>query len=72
MTIIDAKRRASLPASAFGLPDRRAYPMPDAAHARNALARASQQYDAGRLSAADKAMIDARAHAMLDALKPKR
>ena len=34
-------KRDALPASAFGLPAERKYPMPDESHARNALARAS-------------------------------
>lgn len=71
MAILDAKQRNALPADQFGLPGARAYPMPDAAHARNALARASQQANAGRLSSSEKAKIDARAHAMLEALKPR-
>lgn len=58
--------RNSLPGSEFGLPSERKYPMPDAAHARNALARASQQYNAGRLSAGQKAEIDAKAHRKLN------
>jgi hypothetical protein len=35
--------------------------MPDAAHARNAKARASQMAEKGKLSAADKKKIDAKA-----------
>ena len=41
MSKLTAKGRKDLPASSFALPGKRAYPIPDAAHARNALARAS-------------------------------
>lgn len=51
--------------STFGLPGKRAYPMPDASHAANAKARASQQYNAGNLSASSKAKIDAKANRKL-------
>lgn len=49
----------------FALPDERKYPVPDAAHARNAKARASQQEKAGNLSAADKKKVDAKADKVL-------
>lgn len=42
MARLTAKARASLPASAFVFPAQRRYPIHDAAHARNALARVSQ------------------------------
>ena len=60
-----AKARNKLPKSEFGLPGRRAYPMPDKAHARNALARASQQVKAGNLSASAAAKIRAKANKVL-------
>lgn len=41
MAKLTAKRRNALPAKSFAGPDR-SYPIPDASHARNALARASQ------------------------------
>ena len=40
MSLLTAKRRNSLPSSEFAGPDR-SYPIQDASHARNALARAS-------------------------------
>jgi hypothetical protein len=49
----------------FGLPEERKYPMPDASHARNAKARASQMEHEGKLSAADKKKIDAKANKVL-------
>ena len=59
-----AKKKAE-PDRDFGLPEQRKYPMPDAAHARNAKARASQAENAGKLSAADKTKIDNKANRVL-------
>lgn len=43
MAVLTSKRRNALKSSTFGLPGRRAYPMPDKSHAANAKARAKQQ-----------------------------
>jgi hypothetical protein len=51
----------SEPNKEFGLPEQREYPMPDASHARNAKARASQMEQKGKLSVADKKKIDTKA-----------
>lgn len=40
--------------------------MPDKSHARNAKARASQQKEAGNLTAAEKSKIDRKADKILD------
>jgi hypothetical protein len=61
MTTLTTRARKRLPAAAFGVPSRRAYPMPDRAHAANAKARAAQQLAAGNLSQAEKERIDAMA-----------
>lgn len=66
MATLSEKKRDSLKSSQFGLPDERKYPMPDASHARNAKARASQQEEAGNLSATDKKKIDTKADRILD------
>ena len=66
MAKMDEADRDKTPKSEFGLPEKRKYPMPDASHARNAKARASQQEHAGNLSAADKAKIDRKADKVLD------
>jgi hypothetical protein len=50
MAPLTTKRRNALPKSEFGLPGRRAYPMPDRSHAANAKARAKQQLNAGNLT----------------------
>jgi hypothetical protein len=65
MGIINAARRKALPASTFGLPGQKKYPMPDKNHAANAKARATQQVKAGNLTAAQKATIDAKANKVL-------
>ncbi len=65
MAKLTTSRRKSLPSSSFGEPGKRAYPMPDRSHAANAKARASQQYNAGRLSGSAKAKIDAKANRKL-------
>lgn len=65
MAILKTKRRNALPASKFGLPGERKYPMPDRSHAANAKARATQQVKAGHLSPASAAKIRAKANRIL-------
>ena len=65
MAKLKAAKRNKLPKSSFGLPGSRKYPMPDASHARNAKARASEMYNRGRLSASEKSEIDAKANRKL-------
>ena len=57
--------RKKLPSKTFGLPGSRKYPMPDKSHAANAKARATQMVNAGKLSPASKAKIDAKANRIL-------
>ena len=40
MAKLTTKKRNALPTSTFALPKERKFPLPDASHARNALARA--------------------------------
>ena len=63
-TLTTSKKKAE-PKGDFGLPEERKYPMPDAAHAQNAKARASQMEHSGKLSAADKKKIDSKAKKVL-------
>ena len=56
--------RKKIPGKEFAGPDR-SYPIEDKSHARNALARASQQHNAGRLSDSEYERIVGRAHAKL-------
>jgi len=65
MAKLSTAKKNSEPKSDFGLPEQRKYPMPDAAHARNAKARASQMEHQGKLSAADKKKVDAKADRIL-------
>ena len=65
MAKLNAAARKSLPKAAFGLPASRKYPMPDASHAANAKARASQAVNAGRMSKSTEAKIDAKANKKL-------
>ena len=66
MATLSEKKRDKLKESTFGLPEERKYPMPDKSHAQNAKARASQQKDAGNLTASEKKRIDAKADKILD------
>lgn len=50
MSVLKAKARNKLSGGKFGLPDTRQYPMPDAGHAANAKARATQQLAKGNLT----------------------
>ena len=65
MARLTSKARKALPKKDFGLPGKKAYPMPDRSHAANAKARASQMVKAGKLSKSAKAKIDAKANRVL-------
>lgn len=65
MTKLSETARDKLPAKAFAEPDKRAYPIEDKAHARNAKARATQAVKAGRMSKAEQGKIDKKADAVL-------
>ena len=65
MAKLKAKTRNALPASKFGMPEQRKYPMPDRSHAANAKARATQQVKAGKLSPATASKIRAKANRLL-------
>ena len=76
MADMTTKKRASTKTKDFGLPEKARttdqkkesgnYPMPDKKHARNAKARASQQHDAGNLSARDLDRVNRKADKVLD------
>lgn len=65
MSKLTTAARKALPKSEFGMPGKRAYPMPDKSHAANAKARATQAVKAGRMSESTKAKIDAKANKVL-------
>jgi hypothetical protein len=60
MSKLTTKQRDNLPDDKFALPGHK-YPVEDAAHARNAKARAAQQEKAGKLSHSDRKTVDAKA-----------
>lgn len=64
MAKLSAAARKKLPASKFAGP-RKSFPIPDAAHAANAKARATQGVKAGRLTKSQAASIDAKANKVL-------
>ena len=65
MAKLKAATRNSLPASQFGLPKQRKYPMEDKAHAANAKSRATTQVEKGKLSSAAASRIRAKANRVL-------
>ncbi len=65
MAKLTTEARKKIPKKEFGLPGEKKYPMPDAAHAKNAKARASQMVNKGKLSKASEEKIDAKANRIL-------
>ncbi|HEY3814791.1 MAG TPA: DUF6582 domain-containing protein [Caulobacteraceae bacterium] len=63
--------RKKLKKSQFAEPEKRAYPIEDKAHAKNAKARASQAQNAGRMSKAEEQKIDRKADKVLKGDKSK-
>ncbi|HEY2707101.1 MAG TPA: hypothetical protein VGI95_03535 [Caulobacteraceae bacterium] len=68
MAELDAKTRDKLPAKDFAEPEKRAYPIEDKAHARNAKARASQAVKTAGMCKAQGSKIGKKAHAVLEAI----
>lgn len=68
MAKLTTKARKALPTSKFAGPDG-SYPVPDASHAKNALARSSQQVNAGNISSSQAATIKAKARRVLKRAK---
>lgn len=64
MAELTAKERSRLPKGRFGLPGKRAYPLKDEGHARNALARAAQF-----ASPAEQAEIRRNVHRLFPGIK---
>jgi hypothetical protein len=65
MAKLNTDARKKLVTKDFAEPKKRAYPVEDKAHARNAKARASQAANAGRMSKAEERKIDKKADAVL-------
>ncbi len=64
MSVLTTEERKRIPSGRFGLPKQRAYPIPDAAHARNALARAAQD-----ATPAERAEIERNVHRLYPRIK---
>jgi len=69
MAKLNAAARKKIPSSEFGEPGSRKYPMPDKSHAANAKARATQQWERGHISSAEREKIFAKANAKLKGRK---
>jgi hypothetical protein len=65
MVKLSASDRDALPKDKFAEPEKRAYPIENEAHAKNAKARASQAVKAGRMSKAEEGKIDKKADAVI-------
>jgi hypothetical protein len=65
MAKLTAAQRKALPASKFGEPAKRAYPMPDRNHAKFAEAMATKEERKGKLSPAAASRIRAKAQRLL-------
>jgi hypothetical protein len=71
MAVLTTKARKKIPKGEFAIPSKRpgsgSYPIPDKAHARNALARVSQHG-----SPAEKARVRAKVHAKYPGIGKKK
>ncbi len=65
MSKLTAAERNALPSDEFALPDRRKYPVFDDSHAANAKARATQAWNAGRITHGEYKTIERRANRQL-------
>lgn len=65
MAKLTSKSRNALSASKFAEPGKRAYPIEDKSHARNAKARASEEEHKGKLSKSAENKIDRKANKVL-------
>jgi hypothetical protein len=65
MSKLTTEDRKHLSRNEFAEPEKRAFPIEDKAHARNAKARASQAVKAGRMSKAEESKIDDKADEVL-------
>lgn len=65
MAKLTTEARKKLPKKEFGLPGKKAYPMPDREHAGLAKGRAAEMVKKGKLSESSKEKIDAKANKIL-------
>lgn len=71
MAKLTTKTRKALPKKAFAEPGKRAYPIENKAHARNALARVTQSENKGNISASEANKVRAKARKVLKSPKKK-
>ena len=69
---LTTKARKDLPSRDFALPKSRKYPVENAAHAKDAKARASEMENKGRISRATEAKIDRAADRKLAKKAPRK
>ncbi len=65
MAPLTSTQRKRLPSNVYALPAQRKYPVPDKAHARNAKARASEEYRKGNLTKSEYDRVNRKADLML-------
>ena len=66
MSKLTYEERSNLKSNKFALEKQRKYPIPDASHARNALARVSESLHKGNISVQQANEVRAKAHRMLE------
>lgn len=72
MAKLTTAQRKKIPSKKFALSKEKKYPVNDVAHAKNAKARAQQQYDKGNLSKEDLAKVDRAANKVLNKAGAKK
>jgi hypothetical protein len=72
MAKLSAKARDKMPASKFGEPKDRKYPMPDKSHAVDAKSRASEMAHKGKLSGAAEKAIDKKADRVISRITTRK
>lgn len=65
MAKLSARDRKALPSSAFAVPGRRGWPMPDKSHARFALTQVGRSLRKGNITPGEAARIRSKAHGIL-------
>lgn len=65
MAVLTTKARKHMKPSTFGLPGKKAYPMPDKSHAANAKARVTQALAKGNVTPAEAARVRHKANQVL-------
>jgi len=71
MAKLSTKQRKKLPKNKFALPGSKKFPVQDRAHAANAKARATQQFEKGKISKSTRDKIFAAANKVLKKKKRK-